>query len=64
MSGWLDSLQHDGASQLQASESGEINWSSPKKCTTNSKDSSGYGSGTSESDPENEHHSNKVCVSY
>ncbi|VDM99750.1 unnamed protein product [Thelazia callipaeda] len=40
-------------------ENEEINWSSPKK-ETNSKESSGYGSGASESDPENDHHSKKV----
>uniref|UniRef100_A0A915PSG2 Uncharacterized protein n=1 Tax=Setaria digitata TaxID=48799 RepID=A0A915PSG2_9BILA len=40
-------------SHLQQGENEEMNWNSPKKYT-NSKESSGYGSGTSESDLENE----------
>ncbi|VBB29549.1 unnamed protein product, partial [Acanthocheilonema viteae] len=46
-------------SQLQSSENEDIGWNSPKKYT-NSKESSGYGSGTSESDLENEQQTRKT----
>ncbi|KAM3724165.1 Smoothelin [Dirofilaria immitis] len=48
------------SSQLQASENENINWKDNPKKYTNSKESSGYGSGTSESDLENEQQSKKT----
>ncbi|MCP9258908.1 Smoothelin [Dirofilaria immitis] len=47
------------SSQLQASENENINWKDNPKKYTNSKESSGYGSGTSESDLENEQQSKR-----
>uniref|UniRef100_A0A0R3RJC7 Uncharacterized protein n=1 Tax=Elaeophora elaphi TaxID=1147741 RepID=A0A0R3RJC7_9BILA len=47
------------SSQQQPSENEDISWNSPRKYT-NSKGSSGYGSGTSESDLENEQQPKKA----
>uniref|UniRef100_A0A1I7W1G3 Uncharacterized protein n=1 Tax=Loa loa TaxID=7209 RepID=A0A1I7W1G3_LOALO len=52
-------FKHEKPAQIQPSENEDISWNSPKQCT-NSKESSGYGSGTSESDMENEQQSKKV----
>lgn len=51
-------FQHEISPQLQPSENDNISWNTSKH--TNSKESSGYGSGTSESDPENEQQTKKV----
>ncbi|VDN01220.1 unnamed protein product, partial [Onchocerca ochengi] len=51
-------FQREISSQLEPTENEDISWNSPKKYT-NSKESSGYGSGTSESDLENEQQSKK-----
>ncbi|CAG9534671.1 unnamed protein product [Cercopithifilaria johnstoni] len=44
---------------FKPSENKDVSWNSPKKCT-NSKESSGYGSGASESDLENEQQTKKI----